>query len=962
MGKKDRKYKKEDKEKIKRLLATQKELDEQNKEILARARTESTSKHLFTDLNHYLVKQNKKLKREVPLERHEASSDSDAEPIEQLTPIEQPPAAPKINLFSMKKFEATETQKQTNVGLNKVENDDTQRESRKIDHMEKFSSFDPFKNAQDFLEESSSEESEKVEEDAIQQPAEDHDAHLKKFITTYDPVLLKLAELESAKTFQLNSRTLRQSSSESNCHPQAQISNMKEDCPQTKKDAVLPIVEAEFEIIEAIKQNLVTVVCGSTGSGKSTQLPRMLCEAGFLKYGSIGVTQPRRIAAISLASRVANETETELGKEVGFQVRFEAQFTSEETKIKFMTDGILLNELMNDFLLTKYSVIIIDEAHERKLATDVLIGILSRVVKIRSKMALNSFEETAVGSRPKTCPLRLVIMSATLKIEDFTENKAIFPIPPPVISVEAKRFPVFTYYNKETQEDYLTEALEKVRKIHANLPSGGVLVFLTGREEVLNFCRKLYNELKYIRKLKPRTAVGEGEENEEMGNLDSIPIENADDLELSRDLTEDDGQSSIEEDDDEDSGKLKFEHETFIILPLFSKLPVKMQERIFMQSQEKRIIVVSTNVAETSLTINGLKYVVDCGKEKNKYIDPRTGLEQFKVEWITQSSAEQRAGRAGRTQVGYCYRLYTPAVYSKLDKHKPPEITRLPLNYTILQMVKIGIKNVLNFPYPTPPTTERLIQSIKELEDLDGIKVLNEKYDLRITELGEALSYIPLEPRYSKIILQCKKAGLLYNGLLLSGALIADELFVVEGELNIQSRNAIAEFKQQYKKFINSNSDLLTISNIFGEFFKGKQIRNLFGATANLKSKLNDELAKFCAENKIAMKPFAEATAFVFQILQILSLMFDRECVDNLFVSLQDKSELDFREENVLIEIIVSNFIQNVAKKLITCDENNRQRVRYETLDYKSAKLFYKSFINHSGQFFVYKNVFQIGR
>ena len=284
MGKKDRKHKKEDKEKIKRLLATQKELDEQNKEILAKAKAESTSKHLFTDLNQYLVKQNKKLKKGASIKPREENLDSEPESVDEQLPIEEKPSEPlKVNLFSVKKFEAPEDQKQAFVAIKKPANEVASEDLRKMNHMDRFSSFDPFKHTQDFIEESSSEESVQNGEIVAQQHAEDHDAHLKKYITTYDSVLLKLAELESSKQLQFNSRILRNSEEKKKNHVQVQVADAKEDAPQTKKDAVLPIVEAEFEIIEAIKQNLVSVVCGSTGSGKSTQLPRMLCEAGFLK-------------------------------------------------------------------------------------------------------------------------------------------------------------------------------------------------------------------------------------------------------------------------------------------------------------------------------------------------------------------------------------------------------------------------------------------------------------------------------------------------------------------------------------------------------------------------------------------------------------------------------------------------------------------------------------------------------
>ncbi len=954
MAKKDRKLKKEDKEKIKRLFETQKILDKQNKEMLNATEMTVTSKNLFTDLGKFLSKQNKKQKREnsiLPQKVQSIENESNESGAE--SPVEIEKEETKVNLFTMKKFEAPITEavlEQSSKLLN--ENEKIAIKSNVFDLND---NYDPFKNNAMLLEDSLSDED---NQNIIGKPQEDqsHDSHLKKMIVEYDPILFEINELEMTKNLKFNNFKINPTQKVDSGQGRPFACENEE----SKKESVLPILQLEFEIIEAIKQNLVTVVCGSTGSGKSTQVPRFLCEAGLLKYGAIGVTQPRRIAATSLANRVADETNTSVGETVGFQVRFESKFTSDSTKIKFMTDGILLNELMNDFLLNKYSVIIIDEAHERKLATDVLIGILSRVVKIRAKLALKAYKEASVGSKPAITPLRLVLMSATLKIEDFTENISIFAKPPPVISVEAKRYPVFTYYNKETEEDYITDAIEKVRKIHTNLPNGGVLVFLTGREEVLNFCRKLYNELRYIRKAKPKTVASQ-EENENTGDLDLIE-EDEEDIQIEQEISqqEDDLPVSECEENQEEDDKMKFEHETFVILPLFSKLPVKLQERIFQQNNDKRIIVVSTNVAETSLTIDGLKYVVDCGKEKNKYIDPKTGLEQFKVEWTTQSSAEQRSGRAGRTQIGYCYRLYTPAVFSKLEKHKAPEITRLPLNYTILQMVKIGIKNVYKFPFPTPPEHQRLRQSVEELVMLGAITLTNQDSELQITELGEALSYIPLEPRYSKIILQCNKTGLLSHGLLLAASLITDELFASSNGVNMNNRQEVGQFREQYQHFMNSNSDLLTIVNIFADFFKGKKMQEHFRSLSNLKSLLKKDVSLFCSENNIALKPFTEAITFIFQILQIFCFIFDSEVIDELFRRLQFNKKLDFSEENILIEIIVSNFIKNAARKVISFDEKDKQKISYETLDYKSAKLFYKSFVNRSGQYFVYKNVFQI--
>ena len=248
----------------------------------------------------------------------------------------------------------------------------------------------------------------------------------------------------------------------------------------------LPILAEEDTIMEAIRLHSVIVLCGETGSGKTTQVPQFLYEAGFGYPGSenpgmIGITQPRRVAAMSMATRVGQELSLPPSR-VSYQIRYDAT-TSSTTSIKFMTDGVLLRELANDFLLTKYSVLIVDEAHERSVNTDVLIGTLSRVVKLREKL----WREGKAGARP----LRLIIMSATLRVTDFTENVALFKQPPPLINVAARQHPVVMHFNRKTRPDYLGEAYKKVSKIHARLPSGGILVFLTGQNEISTLCKRL---------------------------------------------------------------------------------------------------------------------------------------------------------------------------------------------------------------------------------------------------------------------------------------------------------------------------------------------------------------------------------------------------------------------------------------------------------------------------------------
>ncbi|RCH82417.1 putative ATP-dependent RNA helicase DHR1, partial [Rhizopus stolonifer] len=248
----------------------------------------------------------------------------------------------------------------------------------------------------------------------------------------------------------------------------------------------LPVCAEEQVIMEAIRNNTVVVICGETGSGKTTQVPQFLYEAGWShpdsdNPGLIGVTQPRRVATVSMAKRVCDELNL-TDKEVSYQVRYDAT-VSDKTRVKFMTDGVLLREMSQDLLLTKYSVIIIDEAHERNINTDILIGVLSRVLKLRAELSRED--------RAKIKPLRVVIMSATLRVSDFTENTTLFPTPPPVINVNARQYSVSVHFNKKTPEDHVADAYKKISKIHERLPAGGILVFMTGQNEITQLCKKL---------------------------------------------------------------------------------------------------------------------------------------------------------------------------------------------------------------------------------------------------------------------------------------------------------------------------------------------------------------------------------------------------------------------------------------------------------------------------------------
>ncbi|XP_076859580.1 putative ATP-dependent RNA helicase DHX37 [Brachyhypopomus gauderio] len=553
----------------------------------------------------------------------------------------------------------------------------------------------------------------------------------------------------------------------------------------------LPVLGEEQVIMEAVRENECVVLCGETGSGKTTQMPQFLYEGGYASAGGIiGVTEPRRVAAVSMSQRVAKEMNLSTGV-VSYQIRYEGNVTK-DTKIKFMTDGVLLKEIQKDFLLQKYRVIIIDEAHERSVYTDILIGLLSRIVPLRNKKGL---------------PMKLLIMSATLRVEDFTENKRLFRIPPPVIKVEARQFPVTVHFNKQTpMEDYTGEAFRKTCKIHRMLPPGGILVFLTGQAEVHSTCRRLRKafpyrpsaqhteipseELKMSRKAKRKKTVCLPRI--DLDNYSTLPVDEGDE----------DRQAGIDDDDDDEGSDLDLElgdhpeemeekadpSNPLYVLPLYSLLSPEQQAKVFRPPPPgARLCVVATNVAETSLTIPGIKYVVDCGQVKKRFYDKVTGVSSFKVTWTSQASANQRAGRAGRTEPGHCYRLYSSAVFSDFSPFSEAEITRRPVDDLVLQMKDLNIEKVVNFPFPTPPSAEALLSAEQLLLSLGALEepprqgrmvdMERARLSCPITPLGRAMAAFPVAPRYAKMLALGRQQDCMPYVITIVAAMTVREIF-----------------------------------------------------------------------------------------------------------------------------------------------------------------------------------------
>ncbi|OQS02499.1 pre-mRNA-splicing factor ATP-dependent RNA helicase [Thraustotheca clavata] len=436
----------------------------------------------------------------------------------------------------------------------------------------------------------------------------------------------------------------------------------------------LPIYAYREVLLQAVRDHQVIIMVGETGSGKTTQVPQYLHEVGYSEMGMIGCTQPRRVAAMSVAARVAHEMNTKLGNEVGYSIRFE-DCTSEKTKIKYMTDGMLLREFLTEPDLKSYSCMIIDEAHERTLSTDILFGLIKDISRYRED-------------------LKIIIASATLDAEKFSEYFDNAPI----VKIPGRMFPVDILYTRAPEADYLDAAIVTVLQIHITQPPGDILVFLTGQEE----------------------------------------IETAEELLLFR------------------TRGLGSRIRELLIRPIYATLPSERQAQVFeVTPPNSRKVVIGTNIAETSLTIPGICYVIDAGFCKQTNYNPQTGMESLLVTPISQAMANQRAGRAGRTQPGKCFRLYTAWSYKhELDETTIPEIQRTNLGTVVLLMKSLGINDLLHFDFMDPPPEKSLIRA---LEQLYALGALNDRGEL--TKLGRRMAEFPLDPMMSKALLASEKYG-----------------------------------------------------------------------------------------------------------------------------------------------------------------------------------------------------------
>lgn len=531
--------------------------------------------------------------------------------------------------------------------------------------------------------------------------------------------------------------------------------------------AFLPVYRVRSELLACIAANQIVIVVGETGSGKTTQLAQYLYEEGLTRDGSlVGCTQPRRVAAMSVAKRVAEEMDSELGKLVGYSIRFE-DVTCDDTRVKFMTDGVLLRETLRDADLDKYSAIIMDEAHERSLNTDVLFGILRGVAARRRDF-------------------RLIVTSATMDSDKFSS----FFGGAPIFRIPGRTFPVTKHYAKSVADDYVDAAVRAALTIHVSQPpgSGDILIFMTGQEDIEATCEILAERV------------------ETLGGAGSTVM-------------------------------------PLLVLPMYSQLPADLQAKIFERSSTgARKVIVSTNIAETSLTVDGVAYVVDPGLAKVKVYNPRIGMDALTVMPISAANADQRAGRAGRTGPGHAYRLYTESSYRRdLLPMQVPEIQRTNLGNVVLLLKSLGVNDVRAFPFMDAPPTDNLAASEYALWVLGALDDAG-----ALTSVGRAMVDFPLDPPLAKMLHAARAMGCTREVATVVSMLSVPSVF-------FRPRDREAESDAAREKFFVPESDHLTLLNVYNQWIRA-------GART-----------EWCSEHFVHAKQMRKAQEVLGQILDLLA-------------------------------------------------------------------------------------------
>ncbi|KAF7871885.1 hypothetical protein EAF04_003992 [Stromatinia cepivora] len=502
-------------------------------------------------------------------------------------------------------------------------------------------------------------------------------------------------------------------------------SNFSQSKSLREQREYLPAFAVREDLLRVIRDNQVVICVGETGSGKTTQLTQFLYEEGYGNTGLIGCTQPRRVAAMSVAKRVSEEMECKLGGTVGYAIRFE-DCTSKETVIKYMTDGVLLRESLNEPDLDRYSCVIMDEAHERALNTDVLMGLFKKVLARRRD-------------------LKLIVTSATMNSKRFSD----FYGGAPEFFIPGRTFPVDIMYHRSPVEDYVDQAVQQVLAIHVSQGAGDILVFMTGQEDIECTCELIQERLNALN----------------------------------------------------DPPKLS-------ILPIYSQMPADLQAKIFDRAAPGvRKVIVATNIAETSLTVDGIMYVVDAGYSKLKVYNPRMGMDTLQITPISQANASQRAGRAGRTGPGKAFHLFTEAAFKdELYIQTIPEIQRTNLSNTVLLLKSLGVKDLLDFDFMDPPPQDTITTSLFDLWALGALDNIGE-----LTEIGRKMTAFPMDPSLAKLLITSEEYGCSEEMLTIVSMLSVPSVFYRPKERQDESDAA-------REKFFVPESDHLTYLHVYSQW------------------------------------------------------------------------------------------------------------------------------------------------
>ena len=598
----------------------------------------------------------------------------------------------------------------------------------------------------------------------------------------------------------------------------------------------LPIYKSEREFIDYFTNNTVTILTGETGSGKTTQIPKILLSHKLIPQ-QVVITQPRRVAAISIAHRVSEELNTTIGDVVGYSVRFQEK-SSKYTKIKYVTDGMLVRECILDPLLTKYSVVIIDEVHERSVHTDILLAILKGLIS---------------GDEKKRPDLKVVIMSATFnakKFLDYFNTKAF-------ISVMGRTFPVKVYNVIKENASYIDMALSCVMQIimDDNMEYGDILVFLPGQEDIEDLSLLL---------LERKQKLFEMYNNQNKKKI-------------------------------------------FEVYQLFSSMPYEAQMKVFLPSSKRKVIL-ATNIAETSITIKNVKYIVDTGKFKIRKFFHNTNTDTLTITDITKNSALQRAGRAGRDSEGACFRLYSKEKYNSFNEYNEPEILRINLRNVILELMAIGFPNIDTIDFIDKPKKENYQSAY---DDLISLKALNRNIEL--TDFGRKIAILPVEPAFAVVLLNSLKeefSDVSDDIMIIVSLLQSDNIFYTPSTL----KEKIDKIRE---KFINPISDHLTLMN---EYIQWKESENK-GA--------------FCKENYLNDKALRKTKDIYDQLKKYLTKikiddykenkeeMIKKEAISKVEkminviekgINYLDNEERENRREELICKCLLTGFFDNIAR------------------------------------------------